>query len=146
AIECPACGLAVPLGTAICPQDGTPLVLEDDVPAAPPAGGGYGRMRHAAGTGGRGAAAVEPTVIRPLEDYGGPHNGPTAKREALSSDPATDSEIRVPPELAMVPLEDTDSSMDAERPRSRTMLRDPLIGAMLGEYKVEERIGLGGMG
>src|SRR5262249_45735760 len=29
-IECPACGLAFPFGTAICPEDGTPLVLEEN--------------------------------------------------------------------------------------------------------------------
>ncbi|MDQ3266577.1 MAG: serine/threonine protein kinase, partial [Myxococcota bacterium] len=79
--ECPRCGLAVPLGTATCPVDGTPLV-EDLLP------GGF--------------AAT--TLRRPV----GPNIG-----EGLE------------PTLAR---------------------RDPLIGQNLGEYFVEELIGVGGMG
>jgi serine/threonine protein kinase len=90
-IECPACGLAVPFGTAICPEDGTPLVLEERG-GRPPSGPRPGPQ----------GAGAEPTVIH--------------------------SEV---------------PALSAEEP---SRLRDPLIGVMLGEYRVEERIGLGGMG
>jgi eukaryotic-like serine/threonine-protein kinase len=105
-IECPACGLAVPFGTAICPEDGTPLVIEEN-----------GKVVA------RGLSGQRPTLdALPVM----PGNGePTVRAEAPR-----------PP----TPIGATSPSA------VKTVLRDPLIGVMLGEYKVEERVGLGGMG
>src|SRR4051812_37182726 len=104
-IECPACGLAVPFGTAICPEDGTPLVLEEN------------------GKGARGLSGQRPTLQGPAMI---PGTEPTV--------------IRSEPPRPQTPVG------AAEPQKVKTVLRDPLIGAMLGEYKVEERVGLGGMG
>jgi len=107
-IECPACGLAVPFGTAICPEDGTPLVIEENGKSA------------------RGLSGQRPTLQAPLMPNGG-------------AQPAT---IRSEPPRPPTPMKADGATPSAVK----TVLRDPLIGVMLGEYRVEERVGLGGMG
>ena len=109
-IECPACGLAVPFGTAICPEDGTPLVIEENGKSAA-----------------RGLSGQRPTLQGPLMPNGG----------------APPAAVRSEPPRAPTPMK-----ADGATPGGavKTVLRDPLIGVMLGEYRVEERVGLGGMG
>jgi len=120
-IECPACGLAVPFGTAICPEDGTPLVVEE-----PNGKGGKGPsgLRPAV-AGGLPAMAVTPAA--PTEP-----NGARVVREGVPSPGGK--------------KKDSGPVGESEKVIVKTVLRDPLIGVMLGEYRVEERIGLGGMG
>jgi len=109
-IECPACGLAVPFGTAICPEDGTPLVVEEN-----------GRsVRSGLRPALPGQAVTLPGVPTPAAP---PRLGGEAE-----------------PPVSGVPAPAPAPS------KVKTVLRDPLIGVMLGEYKVEERVGLGGMG
>ena len=108
-IECPACGLAVPFGTAICPEDGTPLVIEENGKIAP-----------------RGLSGQRPTLPQPMVAVGAE---PTALRAEPTPRPPTPVKVGGTPQGAV-----------------KTVLRDPLIGVMLGEYRVEERVGLGGMG
>jgi len=112
-IECPACGLAVPFGTAICPEDGTPLLVEEN-------GRSVRSGLRPALPGQAVTLPGAPAGLRPADmptPVGTPRPGVEAE----------------PPPLAAAP-------------KVKTVLRDPLIGVMLGEYKVEERVGLGGMG